>query len=295
MNKTILLTGATGFLGSHLLEALVESQYRVVILKRSFSDTWRIRHLLHKVTSYDLDKQPMDLAFKDQKINVVIHTATHYGRNNDPVSKIVETNTLFPLQLLETASLFKTDTFFNTDTLLYKYLNNYALSKKHFTEWLKLFSEDSRIKGINLKIEHMYGPRDDSKKFVPWLVQQMRDNAKSIPLTKGEQKRDFIYITDVVSAYMLLLEKKLTDQFSEFEVGTGKAVQVKNFVLELKNAMKMIQGLDIQPRLDFGALPYRQGEFMEIKADIDRLSALGWKPKYEIPQGIEKMLREQSV
>lgn len=53
--KTILLTGATGFLGSHLLEALLKQHYNVVILKRSTSNAWRIQHLLDQVISYDVD------------------------------------------------------------------------------------------------------------------------------------------------------------------------------------------------------------------------------------------------
>lgn len=125
---TILLTGATGFLGSHILNRLLQADYKVVILKRSFSDTWRINSVLSKVKFYDLDKTPIETAFKEQKIDVVIHTATNYGRSNQLVSSIVDTNLMFSLKLLETAA------FFNTDTLLYKYLNHYSLSKKQFIE-----------------------------------------------------------------------------------------------------------------------------------------------------------------
>jgi CDP-paratose synthetase len=71
--QTILLTGATGFLVSHLLEALIKEGYQVVILKRSLSNTWRIDHLLDRVVSYDVDKQPLKTAFEQQKIDTVIH------------------------------------------------------------------------------------------------------------------------------------------------------------------------------------------------------------------------------
>lgn len=75
----ILLTGATGFLGSYILERLIKSDYDVVILKRSFSDTWRINHLLDQVISYDIDKVSIDQPFIDNKIRAVIHTVTNYG------------------------------------------------------------------------------------------------------------------------------------------------------------------------------------------------------------------------
>ena len=84
MHKTILLTGATGFLGSHLLKALLNEGHRLVILKRSTSNAWRIASMLDQVTSYDIDRVPLTQAFEDQHIDAVIHTACHYGRDGAP-------------------------------------------------------------------------------------------------------------------------------------------------------------------------------------------------------------------
>ena len=112
---------------------------------------------------------------------------------------------MFALRVLEVAILFDTDSFFNTDSLLPKYLNTYSLSKAQFVEWLKQLSY--KIQCVNLRLEHMYGPKDDKTKFVPWLLDQMINSIEEIKLTLGTQKRDFIYIDDVVSAYMLLLNE----------------------------------------------------------------------------------------
>lgn len=279
---TILLTGATGFLGSHILNRLLQADYKVVILKRSFSDTWRINSVLSKVKFYDLDKTPIETAFKEQKIDVVIHTATNYGRSNQLVSSIVDTNLMFSLKLLETAA------FFNTDTLLYKYLNHYSLSKKQFIEWLKYFSNKIRV--VNLKLEHIYGPKDDDSKFVMWIINQMLSNVKSIDLTKGEQKRDFIYVDDVVEAYLLMLEKFSTFQaFSEFDIGTGNQIRLKEFILQIHKQISRLKPIDTE--LNFGSIPYREGEFMEIQEDVEPLFNLGWKPKISIEDGIEKTLK----
>lgn len=296
----ILLTGATGFFGSHLLEALLAQSHEVMILKRSFSDTWRINHLLADIKSYDVDHVSLETPFRENKIDVVIHTATDYGRNDDAASKIMETNLLFPLRLLELSSLFKADVFFNTDTffnadaLCYEYLNNYALSKKHFADWLKSFCECENIRGINLRIEHMYGPRDHQNKFVNWLLKQLLNNVEQIPLTRGEQMRDFIYVSDVVNAYLqLIMHHDRLPFFSQFEVGTGRAVSIRDFVLKMKKAVSQASGRDIKTRLDFGALPYRPGEPMERKADIAGLAEIGWEPKVLIDKGIEKLIREE--
>ena len=287
--KTILLTGATGFLGSHLLRHLLAENHNIIVLKRSFSNTWRINDLLKKVQHYDLDQTDIAVPFKENNIEVVIHTATNYGRKNESLHQIVHDNLLFPIQLLETAILFKTDAFFNTDTLQYKYINNYALSKKQFVEWGQSFAESGKISFINLSLEHLYGPLDDESKFVGWIIKQLKDEVSEIKLTKGEQKRDFVYVDDVVNAYMWLLKHKQKG-FSHYDVGTGISISVREFVLAIKKAIESQTQKPIATKLDFGALPYREGEPMEIKANITALQKIGWEPKVSIKEGIKNVI-----
>ena len=287
--KTILLTGATGFLGSHLLESLLKEGYAVVILKRSTSNTWRIQHLLDQVKTYDVDCEPLENAFKDQRIDAVIHTACQYGRNGEPIHQMVESNLMFGLKLLNAATFFNTVTFFNTDTLLQKHLNAYTLSKKQFGEWLRQQSE--KIQVVNLRLEHMYGPKDDTTKFVPWVLSQLKQNVPEIKLTKGEQERDFVYIDDVVSAYLLVLEKTAQmGRFTELDVGTGRLTTVRTFVEALKTAYERRYGKS-HTVLNFGALPYREGEMMTIKVDNTLLTDLGWAANMSIPAGITEIIR----
>jgi CDP-paratose synthetase len=285
----ILLTGATGFLGSHLLEALLNHGYNVVILKRSTSNLWRIQHLINQVKSYNVDNQPIEAAFAEQHIDIVIHTACHYGRNSDTMSTIVETNLMFGLRILDACLKFNTDTFFNTDTLLQKYLNIYTLSKKQFVEWLK--QQSDKIQVINLKLEHIYGTKDDINKFVPWVLSQLQQNVPEIKLTKGEQQRDFIYIDDVISAYLVALDNlSKLGSFNEFDVGTGNLLTIKTFITQLKGVYEKQNGV-VQTYLNFGALSYRSGEMMSVEVNNHALQQLGWAPKISIQQGLLNVIK----
>jgi len=288
-NKTVLLTGATGFLGSHLLEGLLEKGYKVVILKRSTSNIWRIKHLLNQVKSYDVDVQPLELAFEQQRIDAVMHTACHYGRNDDSIYQVVETNLMFGLRILDAGLKFNTTTFFNTDTLLHKHLNVYSLSKNQFVEWLK--QQSDKIQVITLKLEHMYGPGDDITKFVPWVLSQLKSNSPEIKLTVGEQQRDFIYIDDVISAFMLLFEKsEALPDFSEFDVGTGTLTSVRDFIENLKVTYEKEIGT-VRTQLNFGAIPYRDGEMMTVEVNNEKLKILGWQAKTLLDHGLRKTIK----
>jgi len=286
----VLLTGATGFLGSHLLDALTNRGHDVVILKRSTSNTYRIQHIIDSITFYDIDLKSLEAVFVEQKIDVVIHTAGQYGRNDCSIAEVIESNVVFGASLLDACLKHSVGTFINTDTMLRPHMNNYSLSKKHFVDWLRQHSDKLRI--INLKIEHMYGTKDDDSKFVAWLLSQLRNRVSEIELTSGKQKRDFIYISDVVSAFLTVLDKnKMLSGFSEFEVGTGQTISVREFVESLLCFYQKYDSKS-QTKLLFGAIPYRKGEAMSVDVDIESLKRLGWQPKVSIDKGIDRIINE---
>lgn len=282
--KTILLTGATGFLGSNLARKLLASGHRVIVLKRSSSNLDRLASILPGLSCYDV--ADLSAPFKEGKVDAVIHTATCYGRHGETAAEIVEANTAFPLRLLETASHFNTDTFFNTDTVLDKHLNGYALSKNHFLEWGKLFADCQKMRFVNIRLEHMYGPGDDASKFTTHVIKNFLANVAEINLTLGEQKRDFVYIDDVVAAYEILLENagNQADLFQQYDLGSGKAITIRKFV----ETVHQLTGSSTH--LNFGALPYRENEIMHSAANIERLKSLGWHCQTNVAEGIEKTM-----
>ncbi|MBD2165004.1 NAD-dependent epimerase/dehydratase family protein [Calothrix membranacea FACHB-236] len=290
-SKLVLLTGATGFLGSHLVRQLLREKYKVIILKRSFSNTTRIKDILSELIIYDIDKCDIKQPFQDFKqIDIVIHTATNYGRNNENIIDILEANTLFPIKLIETAIYFNTNIFINTDTILSKDINYYSLSKNHFLDWAKQLAEQNKIHVINLKIEHMFGEGDDSKNFVTNVIRSFLKNVEEFKLTKGEQKRDFIYIADVIAAYIVLLShvqshiKTTSSFFTEYEIGSGKSILIKEFVEIIHNLTQS------KTRLCLGDLAYRKKEIMFSEARIQPLLQIGWYPKYSLEDALSKTI-----
>jgi CDP-paratose synthetase len=288
--KTIVLTGATGYLGSCLLKELVILGYNVVILKRSTSNTWRIKSVLNNIKFYDVDCESIEKAFTDQSIDYVIHTACHYGRNGCAASEVVDSNLMFGLKVLDACVKYKIKAFFNADTFLTNNINIYARSKKQFCEWLFLVSD--RIQIINLRIEHIYGPGNNNSNFVSWLLLQLNENIPEIKLTQGDQQRDFIYIDDVVSAFLLVLKKSETlPMFIEFDVVTGFLITIKGFVQKLKEIYEISEG-PVQTNFSFGAIPYREGEVMKIVANNLDLINLGWDPKFSLDYGLKKTIED---
>lgn len=292
-NKSIiLLTGATGFLGSHLLRGLLSNGYSVVILKRSRSDTWRINDLLDKCVVYDLDTISLRDVFKNNNIKAVIHTATCYGRKGETVTQIVGANLMLPLSILELSDefdvdvFFNTDTFFNVDTVLPGGLNTYVLSKKHFLDYGCQIARTSNVQFTNIRLEHLYGPGDDSSKFIPSIIRVFLNNEVSLDLTAGEQERDFIYVDDVIAAYLMLLEHEpeLTRPVAYFELGGGRAIALADLVKLARRVSKS------HTKLNFGSLPYRQDEIMHSEANIDNLKNIGWEVNTSLEDGLAKVI-----
>lgn len=271
---SIILTGATGFLGSHLLRALLLEGWEVTILKRSTSSTARIADLTGRYRWINIDQSALCEAFTE-KTDIVIHCATAYGRDGDALS-VLEGNIQFPVQLMEEAIKHNCSYFINTDSFFCKqlperlvtgvplYLPEYTLSKYQFREWGKLRAAQGAISFINLQMEHIYGPGDNPAKFVPWLEAQFRSGAAAIDLTDGTQFRDFIHVDDVTTVYCRVLKDLPTMHgYQSFEVGTGQPITVRAFVKQLK-----IEN-NASTELHFGAIPRKPEEIMFSAASLE--------------------------
>ena len=286
--KSIVITGATGFLGSRLTLKLLQSQEnQLFLLHRGTSSLSSLRQYeLQNIHLINVE-QPNALAecFEHNRIDCVIHTATNYGKENISAEEVVKANLILPLRILEFATMNQTPHFINLDTALnkhhanYEFLFNYTQTKKFFVSWLKHYAE--RIRVSNLIVEYMYGPGDRNDKFVTRFIQSARLNfSDDLLLTPGEQNRDFVYIDDVVSAIetVILGEKKY--DFKSFEVGSGTSTSLVEF------AQHVLEAIGSKATPPFGGISHRAGEIMDSRADISALVEMGWMPKTSLRQGI---------
>jgi len=281
--KNILLTGGTGFLGSSLLRSLIDANYNVIVLKRSFSNDHRIKEFYPVIKTLDIDLNPLEKIFNEMRIDIILHCATDYGRKINDNLQIVEANLILPLKLLELGYKNGVECFINTDTILDKGVNEYSLSKKQFKDWLIVYSK--KMVCLNIALEHFYGPGDDKTKFISFIIDNLNRNVEKIDLTPGEQTRDFIYIDDTVNAFMTIISKYRDGQlgFYDYEVGTGNSYSIR-YVVEL---IKRISGNNTT-LLNFGAVSYRENEVMDCTSNNGPVKALGWECKYTLEEGLVK-------
>src|SRR3990167_3471727 len=176
--------------------------------------------------------------------------------------------------------------FINTDTILDKRVSVYSLAKKQFYDWLKLFSTEMPC--INVSLEHFFGPLDDRSKFCTKMITDLLLGVPNIDLTPGLQKRDFIYIDDVVDAFVKIIDYSLqiSNGFYHFEVGAGKNLTIKSFI-------ELLVGLtgNATTQLNFGALEYRANEIMEYHVNLKPIQSLGWYPCYSLIDGLKETIR----
>jgi len=296
MKKSILITGATGFLGQVVFNKLLDNtDYYLYIIMRPGSDTKIITHNHHRRSQFEavsIEDSP-ELMRKLSKINidVFLHLATNYGRNNESIAQILEANLVLPLLLLKLANSNGANHFINIDSFYNKPGNfqdrlfDYSQSKAALIPWLK--KNANQIKVSNLILEHMYGPDDQLHKFVPKLITSAKLNYQDgLKLSPGKQLRDFIFVEDVASAIETIIENRqgINLGYQDIEVGTGEA----RTLIYLSEMINKILGITTPAPFSLSAYP--EDEIMCSFADTKILKSLGWEPFHSLESGLRKTI-----
>jgi CDP-paratose synthetase len=286
----VILTGATGFLGSHFLADFIRENFKVIIIKRKSTNLELTFQQFGELEAWDVE-QLEDLFVCHPDVGAIIHAATDYGYDDTNPTAPFLANEAFPMKLLSLAIQHKIATFINIDTffssqhVVYEHLSAYTLSKRHFKEWGQYCANVKKIGFSNLQIFHLYGPGDSYKKFVPSMVARCLKGGE-IDLTDGIQERDFIYISDAVSALKVILRVEVgrEPEYRHYDIGTGSPLCIRDFMEKVKHLCSS------SANLNFGALPSRKGEFQSSCADTTALRSLGWVPRVGIEAGIQSVV-----
>lgn len=243
------------------------------------------------VSWIDVDSPGWELRLTAGRPHLVIHAATSYGRRGEGLREIRRSNVDFPLGLLALTANAWGAAFINIDTVLPPNLNDYALTKAEFRGLGKAAAQIAGIPYLDVRLEQMYGPWDDDTKFPIYALRACARNMPILEVTFGEQKRDFIYIDDVLAAIRLIAQEITSPRLlpEKLDVGTGKPVTIRAYI----ETVHSITGSSTQ--LNFGAVPYRSGEPMSSVLDVSPLFSLGWRPAMTLEEGIRTILETEGL
>lgn len=302
----VLVTGAAGFIGSHLTRRLTQEGFEVGIIKREKSNVWRIKDLLDEIVVYDVDlrtTQGVSEVVSHFRPDVIFHLATYYAVDHKPqeIPVMVDTNVLGAVNLLESSKESKIKLFVNTSScFVYKEskdklkenadlnpLNLYALTKLQVEQACSFYQEKYGLKTVTFRLFPPYGPADHERRLIPYVIKSLLKGER-LKLTTGRQKWDFVYVDDIVDAYFKLLSIPILPQKHEiFNIGAGNAVSVREVVSRIKEVI----GSELEP--DWGAIPHRKNEVWFTCADIGKTKTfLSWQPKVQIlGEGLERTVK----
>ena len=296
----ILMTGITGFIGSHLAEHLILQGDEVWAIIRPNSDIDSLPRNVKNQTRFLInDKNNTlynileNLTKSQSKPDLVYHLASLYisQHSAQDINNLIASNIKFGTNLLEAMTnqkiyniVWAGTSWQHFENAKYNPVNLYAATKEAFDCIIKYYFETTKLKGICLKLFDTYGPADKRKKLMSLLIDAAISGTK-IELSPGEQKIDLVYIDDVVKAF-ILAGKRLLDgkvlKSEEYGVSSKNAISIK----ELAQQIERITNKHLN--IEWGKRPYRLREVMIPWSKFKTLT--GWNPKICLEEGVCRMM-----
>ncbi len=295
----VLITGASGFVGSHVARLLVAEGCEVHVLVRESSNRWRIQDILPSMYLWQSDLvafENMNAYLQEIKPELCIHLAWYavpgkYLNSQENLDSIqASINLLSQLAELGCKRFVGIGTCFEYDlslgylseSSLTKPITLYAATKVALSTILQQFAQITEMEVAWIRLFYQYGPMEDERRLIPGIISSLlRDEV--VKTTKGEQIRDFLHIEDVASAIWAVAKSNVSGVVN---VGSGQPVTVGQIALELGNL------LGKPDLIHLGALPYRPNDPMFICANNELLrKKTDWTQKYNLTTGLKNTIK----
>ncbi len=293
----ILVTGGAGFIGSHIVDAYVDSNHHVVVIdnmSRGRKEFINPKAVFHSISISD---PQLASIIENEKIEVINHHAAQISVSDsvkNPV-KDAESNIIGTLQLLQNAVEYGVEKFIfaSTGGAIYgeqdyfpakenhpqKPTSPYGLSKLSIEGYLRFYKEQYGLKSTIFRYGNVFGPRQNPNGeagVVAIFYNRLLKGEAPIINGDGEQTRDYIFIKDIVSANLLALN---LDDSGTFNVGTGQETSVNELtrlILELAESSIAVQRS-------------KKNSFEQRRSCLDHTKIkkfLSWSPEFSLEEGL---------
>lgn len=295
----VLVTGGAGFIGSHLVDRLVQEGHEVIIVDNLV--TGKRRNINRAARFYKLDIQSwrLERVFRNERPNVVMHLAAQMDVRKsveDPMFD-AQVNILGTLNVLQQAVKHgvRKVVFSSSGGAIYgeqeiypapeshvtRPLSPYGLSKLCGEQYLSYYQRSSGLQVVSLRYANVYGPRQDPEGeagVVAIFIQKMLNNEQAVINGNGRQTRDFVFVEDVVEANLAVMGQETQGTYN---VGTGVETSVNDLfrilIQHTGSTCKEVHG------------PAKKGEQARSVIDNTRIRhELSWEPKADLTEGLKK-------
>ena len=303
--KKVIVTGGAGFIGSHLAERLVELGYQVVIIddlssgKMENMDKALSGKKAEFVQGTITDLSLLKRLFKDADyvFHLAVVTSVPRSIDNPQASHEVNVNgtlnvllaardnSVGRLVLASSAAVYgDTPTLPQREDMIPRPLSPYAVAKLVGEYYCQVFTRIYHLPTVCLRYFNVYGPRQDVNSayaaVIPKFIMEVRRGNPPVIFGDGEQTRDFAFVKDVVEANILAAQSDISGIFN---IGGGESVTINRLaelIVELVGSK--VKPVHREPR---------PGDIKYSLADISRASAFGFKPEYNLKEGLSETIR----
>ena len=296
--KKIIVTGGSGFIGTHIVENLLSKKYIVTVL-----DLWESEEILQlkskykNLTFYNLDvNNYKELEGFISKNEYIIHLAAILGTSETittyDVEDVVRTNILGTTKILKLAKSLNYKKVIIPTTPDVTWLNPYKITKNAIEKIAQLFNKEYGLNVSCIKLGNIYGPGErwleakmnapfNYQKVIPTFIMDTLNNKEITIYGDGEQKSEYIYVKDVSETFGRMISSEINTGTDVIHVGSGK----NNSVLEIIDSLENAWGRKLKKKF----VKMRPGEHkIEINLDPKPLKKfLNYELKWDLISGLK--------